>query len=337
MNADSFPPAIAVPNPPQDSAAGGFPDVATVQPSQAPHLAPSSAPSSAPLSDIAPSDIAPADIPAAAIPLSQVHICPEGAYLRLTFPPEVNANGQPASLPLSWPELWQQFQLRLQGGDRFWQPQTPVHLVAHNRLLDARQLQDIADALATYQLTLARISTNRRQTAVAAATAGYSVEQVTTIPRIGDRGIGLGRSTEAGLPESGTNPDGENAAGITSDPAITLAEPLYLQTTIRSGVEIRHPGSVIIVGDLNPGSAVVADGDILIWGNLRGVVHAGAGGNTQCQIMALRMEPTQIRIADVVAKAPAKAPLEYHPEVAYIASGGIRISKVADYLKGGGR
>lgn len=328
MNADSFPPAIAVPNPPQDTAAVGSPDVATAQPSQPPPLAPSPAPFP---------DVSPADMPAAEIPLSQVHIHTEGAYLRLTFPPEVKANGQPESLPLSWPELWQQFQLRLQGGDRFWQPQTPVHLVAHNRLLDARQLQDIADALATYQLTLARISTNRRQTAVAAATAGYSVEQVTTIARIGDRGTGLGQSTEAGLRESEANTHGEDAAGTTSDPTLTFAEPLYLQTTIRSGVEIRHPGSVIIVGDLNPGSSVVADGDILIWGNLRGVVHAGARGNTQCQIMALRMEPTQIRIADVVAKAPAKAPLEYHPEVAYIASGGIRISKVADYLKGGSR
>ncbi|WP_448573457.1 septum site-determining protein MinC, partial [Trichothermofontia sp.] len=275
--------------------------------------------------------------PEATVLPSQVHIEAVGDHLRLIFPPDGGLSGQPDSLPLSWPELWQQFQLRLQGGDRFWQPQTPVHLVSHNRLLDARQLQEIADALATYQLTLVRISTNRRQTAVAAATAGYSVDQMATIAQMGKPVIGLGRGTEAGASEAGTKASRETGADTTGETAIALADPLYLQTTIRSGAEIRHPGSVIILGDLNPGSSVVADGDILVWGNLRGVVHAGARGNTQCQIMALRMEPTQIRIADVVAKAPTRAPTEYYPEVAYIASGGIRISKVADYLKGQGR
>ncbi|WP_448561416.1 septum site-determining protein MinC [Trichothermofontia sp.] len=332
MNADFSPPAIreAIPTgiaastPSQDAAPDGSPRSLDTQLPQA--------------TAVNPSPDSPPNLPVAERPLSQVHIQAAGDHLRLTFPPEGEDPGKPDSLPLSWPEVWQQFQLRLQGSDRFWQPQTPVHLVAHNRLLDARQLQDIADALATYQLTLERISTNRRQTAVAAATAGYSVEQGATIARLGDQSKNHGRLAEEGQGEAGVlNHRGEASPDAAARAAIVLAEPLYLQTTIRSGVEIRHPGSVIIVGDLNPGSSVVADGDILVWGNLRGVVHAGASGNAQCQIMALRMEPTQIRIANVVAKAPTKAPTEYYPEVAYIASGGIHISKVADYLKRLGR
>jgi len=315
MNADPSPTVIAPPSPSQDVAQDVSPDLQDGQPAGQPAANP----------------VEPAGL------LSQVHFEALGDHLRLTLPPESSRNGKPDGLPLSWPELWQQFQLRLQGGDRFWQPQTPVHLVAHNRLLDARQLQDIADALANYQLTLERISTNRRQTAVAAATAGYSVDQVATIARIGDPIAGMGRLGEPRANESGAKPRGENNPAEADGAAIVLASPLYLQTTIRAGVEIRHPGSVIIMGDLNPGSSVVADGDILVWGNLRGVVHAGARGNPQCQIMALRMEPLQIRIADVVAKAPTKAPTEYYPEVAYIDSGRIRISKVADYLKGQGR
>lgn len=332
MNAAPSPLAIAPPTAPQDAPQDTISDGST----RSPEVLPPSPPA-ATTATVNAAETAAEQAPAAAALPSQVHIEAVGDHLRLTFPPDVSPNSQPDSLPLSWPELWQQFQLRLQGGDRFWQPQTPVHLVAHNRLLDARQLQEIADALATYQLTLVRISTNRRQTAVAAATVGYSVEQTTTIAQMGKFAMGQAGVAEGGGSDPRAKTGGESSSGTTGGTAIALAAPLYLQTTIRSGAEIRHPGSVIIVGDLNPGSSVVADGDILVWGNLRGVVHAGARGNTQCQIMALRMEPTQIRIGDVVAKAPTKAPTEYYPEVAYIASGGIRISKVADYLKGQGR
>ena len=111
------------------------------------------------------------------------------------------------------------------------------------------------------------------------------------------------------------------------------AEPLYMEMTIRSGVEIRHPGTVVILGDVNPGGIVVASGDILVWGRLRGVAHAGANGNSECLIMALQMEPTQLRIADAVARAPEKAPTQFHAEVAYVTSGGIRIAKAADFSR----
>jgi len=103
--------------------------------------------------------------------------------------------------------------------------------------------------------------------------------------------------------------------------------------TVRSGVEIRHPGTVIIVGDINPGGMVVADGDILVWGRLRGIAHAGAKGNRECQIMALQMEPTQLRIADAVARAPEKSPLQFTPEVAHITAQGIRIAKANDFSR----
>jgi septum site-determining protein MinC len=111
-----------------------------------------------------------------------------------------------------------------------------------------------------------------------------------------------------------------------------LADPLYLETTVRSGVEIRHPGTVVVLGDVNPGSSIIADGDVLVWGALRGVAQAGAAGNTRCLIMALRLHPTQIRIADVVARAPA-APDVDSPEVAYVTQEGIRITKAADFSK----
>jgi septum site-determining protein MinC len=230
----------------------------------------------------------------------QVRLKNEGGRLLLMLPAETEASSS-----IGWTELWQQLKQRLNGGERFWQPNTSVHLIARDRLLDVRQLQSIADALTEFELQLKRIYTSRRQTAVAAATLGYSVEQHSPLAH-------LNQPTETGQP---------------------LAEPLYIQTTVRSGMEVRHPGTVVILGDVNPGSAIVADGDVLVWGNLRGVVQAGAAGNSRCLIVALRMEPTQLRIADAVARAPEQAPAEYYPEVAYVTPEGIRIARALDFQK----
>ncbi|KOR37343.1 septation ring formation regulator EzrA [Planktothricoides sp. SR001] len=224
--------------------------------------------------------------------------------LLLILPREIRAKD--GDTPLNdWMEMWQALKHRLNGGDRFWQANTSVYLMAQDRLLDVRQLQAIADALSEVQLNLSRVYTARRQTAVAAATAGYSVEQRINLAAF--------------------NPS-NNA------PVQALADPLYLETTIRSGVEIRHEGTVVIRGDVNPGGSVVADGDILVWGRLRGIVHAGARGNNESIIMALEMEPTQIRIGDYVARSP-ESPPEFYPEVAYVSPEGIRIAGALDFAK----
>ena len=89
----------------------------------------------------------------------------------------------------------------------------------------------------------------------------------------------------------------------------------------------------MILGDVNPGGSVIADGDIIIWGHLRGLAHAGAGGQSNCRIMALHMQPTQLRIADKVARAPETPPAQYQPEVAYIGSDSIRIAVAADFSR----
>ncbi len=232
----------------------------------------------------------------------QVRFKAEGERLLLILPTESQI---PTSVS-SWSEIWQQIRLRLNAGDRLQSANTPVHVIAGDRLLDNRQLQQLAETLGESQLQLKSVATSRRQTAIAAATAGYSVEQVQR----------------------------ENPLFQDPKPTSTpLAEALYLQMTVRSGVEIRHPGTVIVLGDVNPGGIVIADGDILVWGRLRGVAHAGAGGNQECLIMALKMEPTQLRIADAVARAPEKSPTQLYPEVAYVTTEGIRITKANDFSR----
>ena len=214
----------------------------------------------------------------------QVRLKTKEGKLLLLLPSGSNHGQIESPTAMIWTEIWQQLKQRLKAGERFWQPKTEVELMAFARLLDTRQLQDIAEALLEVELKLEKVSTSRRQTAVAAATVGYSVEQQSPLANLNQT------SMEKVQP---------------------LAEPLYLQMTVRSGIEIRHPGTIIIVGDLNPGGSIIADGDILVWGRLRGVVHAGAKGNSESVIMALQMEPTMIKIANQVARGPEKAPVQY--------------------------
>ena len=96
---------------------------------------------------------------------------------------------------------------------------------------------------------------------------------------------------------------------------------LFLNRTLRSGTRIEFAGHVVVFGDVNPGAEVVAEGSVIIWGRLRGMVHAGSKGNKKAIIGALDLSPTQLRIAEEVAAAlnPQHNP---SPEVVRINSDG---------------
>ena len=96
---------------------------------------------------------------------------------------------------------------------------------------------------------------------------------------------------------------------------------LFLDRTLRSGTRIEFAGHVVVLGDVNPGAEIVAEGNVIIWGRLRGMVHAGSKGNTKALICALDLSPTQLRIADEVSAAlkPQEHP---KPEIARINENG---------------
>lgn len=72
--------------------------------------------------------------------------------------------------------------------------------------------------------------------------------------------------------------------------------------TLRSGQRIDFEGSIIVLGDVNSGSEVVAEENIIVLGNLRGFAHAGAKGNRSAFIAANTINPTQLRIADIILR-----------------------------------
>ena len=100
---------------------------------------------------------------------------------------------------------------------------------------------------------------------------------------------------------------------------------------LRSGHVLNRQESIVIIGDVNPGGHVISSGDILIWGRLRGIAHAGAEGDLNVIVSALMLEPTQLRIANIIAVGPGQSngqPREKRkstdsvvPQVAYVSDG----------------
>jgi len=78
---------------------------------------------------------------------------------------------------------------------------------------------------------------------------------------------------------------------------------LFLDRTLRSGTRIEFAGHVVVLGDVNPGAEILAEGNVIVWGRLRGMVHAGLKGDREAVVCALDFSPMQLRIADEVTAA----------------------------------
>jgi septum site-determining protein MinC len=100
-------------------------------------------------------------------------------------------------------------------------------------------------------------------------------------------------------------------------------DTLFLRRTVRSGQAIHHPSTVVVLGDVNHGAEIVAGGDILVWGVLRGMVHAGYPDNENALVCSLLLAPVQLRIAHLLSRPPEGFEVQPHPEVATIRNGQI--------------
>uniref|UniRef100_A0A7C2ICZ3 Septum site-determining protein MinC n=1 Tax=Ammonifex degensii TaxID=42838 RepID=A0A7C2ICZ3_9THEO len=100
---------------------------------------------------------------------------------------------------------------------------------------------------------------------------------------------------------------------------------ILVQQTLRSGQSIFYAGNVIILGDVNPGAEVTAAGDVVVTGRLRGMVHAGAGGNEAAVVVAFWLEPTQLRIADHLPWLPEERLPAGSPGVARVKNGVVTV------------
>lgn len=103
----------------------------------------------------------------------------------------------------------------------------------------------------------------------------------------------------------------------------------FVRSTIRSGTRVQYDGNVVVMGDINPGGEVVATGNVVVLGTLRGMVHAGSDGNKDAFIYALNLKPTQIRIAEAIARMPEEGDDGIlRPELATIKEGAIEVESL---------
>jgi len=104
---------------------------------------------------------------------------------------------------------------------------------------------------------------------------------------------------------------------------------LVLNKNIRAGQSVEHTGDVLIIGDVNPGAEVKATGNIIVMGALKGVAWAGYLGNYDAVIVAMKMQPSQLRIANIIAvneEEDRQAP--NYPEIAKIENGEVVIKRL---------
>jgi len=178
----------------------------------------------------------------------------------------------------------------------------PVTLLAGDWPLRTRELRQVLERLAARDLVLERVRSSRPESLVAAAALGLETE---TEPETG------------GQPSDHPDPR-DQIHGRPDDLTIHRG-------TLRSGDHLQSEGSVLLLGDLNPGARISAGGHVLVWGRLRGVAHAGVRGDRSARIVALQLRPLQLRIADAVARGPQDAPAAGQAEQARLERGEIRI------------
>lgn len=105
----------------------------------------------------------------------------------------------------------------------------------------------------------------------------------------------------------------------------------FYKGTLRSGQVLECETSVVILGDVNPGAKVISTGNVVVLGALKGTVYAGVTGNDASFVVALEMNPMQIRIGDVIARSADKPKKITKPvtQIAFVEDGAIYIEPLS--------
>ena len=173
-----------------------------------------------------------------------------------------------------------------------------VALDVGHRSLSIADISSLRDRLSDYEVTLWALQTADERTT-------QSV-----------RNLGLSTSLPSSKNEQKIKP---------IDTLVVGEEAFFVRKTLRSGFRIVYEGHVIVMGDVNPGAEIIAGGSVVVWGRLRGSVHAGAQGDEEAVVCAMEMKPTQVRIASVVGGAPPNKRGKPQPEICTVRNGQIVI------------
>jgi len=193
----------------------------------------------------------------------------------------------------AWADLMVSLDARLRATASFFRG-ARVLMDVGARTVTAQELQQAAQALARHGMTLVSVISTNAETQAAAREAGLGLV----------------------LPQP---PRSEGEPKV-----LPAVEGILLRRTLRSGQVARHEGHVAVIGDVNAGAEIIAGGDVIVWGKVRGIIHAGAGGDENAVVCALYLSPTQLRIGSHIARAPEGRDVQPSgPEKAFVRDGTI--------------
>lgn len=122
----------------------------------------------------------------------------------------------------------------------------------------------------------------------------------------------------------------ENSDEIDKEDLLTMDDKMAIfhKGTLRSGQQIEVDHSVIIMGDVNPGAKVIASGNVIVLGALKGTVYAKQQNGKYPFVVALSMEPMQLRIGNIMGRSPDNKQSTWDvskTQIAYVEDGRICI------------
>ena len=221
--------------------------------------------------------------------------------------------------PEAWPDVLALLEARLGAGPAFFKG-ARVGLVVGARELAEADVRTARDMLLRHDVTLWALIGESAATQDVAAHLGLDTRLPPREPRVEHAEPASAPATAA------------TAAPAAPEPATEASDAaLVVRRTLRSGVSLRHPGSIVVIGDVHSGAEIIAGGDIVVWGKLHGTAHAGAFGDDEAVVCALDLSPTQLRIARYITRSPDERRRKLQPETARVMHG--RIEAVGWNLK----
>ena len=162
------------------------------------------------------------------------------------------------------------------------------HIALHlnNRSLSEPALRQLRDMFSEYDMVLRTVVSDDHMTQSAAFEMGLRVIE----PSAKD------------VPETPQPITQRLRQERQAPPSLDGSKGVLLRHVVRSGQIIRHTGHIVVLGDVNAGAELIAGGDIIVWGRLQGIAHAGSMGNHSAVICALQMTPLQLRIGNYIAR-----------------------------------
>ena len=112
----------------------------------------------------------------------------------------------------------------------------------------------------------------------------------------------------------------------------------FYKGTLKNGEVLETEYSIVILGDVYPGSAIISARDIIVLGGLYGEAYAGGNGSDGHYVAALEMSPEKLKIGDFKYHAKEKSKWgikpKVQPQIAHVKNKRIELNPITKELLG---